>query len=766
MSPDTSLVPDLPPAPGEGTASWLRWAPLLLIAAAWLAHAGARQSTWVLDDARLVRDHELVAQGPAAIPRIFARSGTDDMVGRYGALTVSSFALEAPLWKQSDGTLSPGGFHLTNLLLHGLCVLLLFRVLLGAMPRRVVLAFAASVLFAVHPLASGTVTSLMGRSDLLAVLFALLTALAWRAWAGRHIAWLPVAAVAWLLALQASPVALGVPLVLYLLDRARRADDADADRHHGAPAGWARAAVLVFAVPLVVFLTTWSGVPPAGLDLPAQPVLERVGVGFEGLVRLVLAVVLPIGLRGDHSDEALPDTGYGVGTGAMIAIVVWALLTLFVLARRRTGVLPTSWLALSGLALPAFLVLPVGAPLELGFGYLVALPLFVAAGALAEALFAGRGAPVLSAGRGAPVSQGFALARGALVGALAIICLVGLTHREALGWRDDEAFHERLLDRNPQHVRAMVRLARAQRQSAEQLRSAAAQLPSDSPQRAAYLNLRLEALEKSAAWARRAVRHDLGRRSSEAWRELGFTLLAGDTTADALRALEMARNLDPVLRLPPAELLRTGSTARLRLAADTYYAIARCREALGEVGTSADGYLIAHQLDESNLVYLRKAGTSLCRDNRYAVGLRLLIEAKRRTVEPGARAELESIITKARRSARDIAARMISEGDAARQDKSDWRTAVARYEQATEVNPASARAWIWAGWARGHWFGDYVRADAHWKQAEALLTEGKVPKTNLDWRQLLDFRQRLAEQKADEDDEELGRRDHKKDEKK
>lgn len=737
MSNATPPQPEVASGPG-----WVRWAPVLIVLAAWIAHAGARQGTWVLDDVRLVRDNALVARGPAAVPHVFAKRDTDEMTARYGPLTVASFAFEAPLWRQSDGSLAPGGFHLTNLLLHGLSALLLFRFLLGLLPRRPGVAFAAALLFAVHPLHAGTVATLMGRRELLGVLFSLLTALAWRAWGGRRVAWVPVAALAWLVALQASPLVIGLPLVLWILDRARPPAGEEP------PARAAGAYVLVFAAPLAVFLATWSGIPVLDLDLPIQPALERVGVGFEGLARAALALLIPIGLRGDHSDEAVPLVGFEaspVGVVCAALACVLAVVAIVRALRGRAGLFSTAWLATLALAVPAFLVQPAGAALEGPFAYVVALPLFVAAGGIALALF--------RVAASSKASSSFVMARGALVAALAVIALVGLTHREALGWRDDEAFHERLLDRNPRHVRAMVRLVRAQRRIADELRARATTLPATSPERKAALKLRLEALEASAAWGRRAVKHELGRRSAEAWREVGYTRLERDLTAGALRALMTARTLDPFFQQPLDRQVGASSERRRTLAAELYFAMARCHEALGEGEKAADAYHAASRLEPDNLTYMRRAGASLCRVGRYAEGLRLLVTVRRRTQDPEQRKQLDTIIAGARRSARTLATRLVAEGESKQAD-GDMRAAVKLYERAIAMNPAYARAFIRAGWLRGMWFGGYEIAEAHFREAEKLLREAGVPDTDLDLRQLRDFRHELEKQKAEEEREE------------
>ena len=71
---------------------------------------------------------------------------------------------------------NPWGYHLVNLFLHsGVTILLFFvlRTILGRMPRGGFIAFVAAVLFAVHPIHTDAVTSIIGRSELLAAGFLL-----------------------------------------------------------------------------------------------------------------------------------------------------------------------------------------------------------------------------------------------------------------------------------------------------------------------------------------------------------------------------------------------------------------------------------------------------------------------------------------------------------------------------------------------------------------------------------------------------------------
>lgn len=82
-------------------------------------------------------------------------------------MVLLSLMIDALLW----GRDTPG-YHLTNVLLHGGCVMLLFRWLL-TLTARPLPAFLATLLYAVHPLLTETVVEVGFREDLLAAVFIL-----------------------------------------------------------------------------------------------------------------------------------------------------------------------------------------------------------------------------------------------------------------------------------------------------------------------------------------------------------------------------------------------------------------------------------------------------------------------------------------------------------------------------------------------------------------------------------------------------------------
>jgi tetratricopeptide (TPR) repeat protein len=72
--------------------------------------------------------------------------------------------------------LSPWGHHLTNVLLHGIAVLLLFHIL-HRQTKRLWLSFIATALFAIHPLRAESVAWVAERKDVLSACFALASVL-------------------------------------------------------------------------------------------------------------------------------------------------------------------------------------------------------------------------------------------------------------------------------------------------------------------------------------------------------------------------------------------------------------------------------------------------------------------------------------------------------------------------------------------------------------------------------------------------------------
>src|SRR5207244_2497355 len=119
-------------------------------------------------------DYQVVAVNPAIrtiAPLQVLKTpywGDKSESGIYRPLTIFSYSLEYPLWHRW-----PGGYRLTNLLLHtinGLLVFVVARGLLQSEPA----ACVASALYLAHPVHTEPVVGLTGRGELLAAMFFLL----------------------------------------------------------------------------------------------------------------------------------------------------------------------------------------------------------------------------------------------------------------------------------------------------------------------------------------------------------------------------------------------------------------------------------------------------------------------------------------------------------------------------------------------------------------------------------------------------------------
>lgn len=142
---------------------------LLLITLA--VYGNTLNNGFVWDDTSVIVNNPLLDK-LANIPQLFLSEDTiEESTGYYRPVTYISFALDRAVWG-----VNPTGFHITSLLLHMAVVLLFYRVIV-ALFKKEQLAFAAALIFALHPIAGETVNFLSARNTLLSAGFALLSLL-------------------------------------------------------------------------------------------------------------------------------------------------------------------------------------------------------------------------------------------------------------------------------------------------------------------------------------------------------------------------------------------------------------------------------------------------------------------------------------------------------------------------------------------------------------------------------------------------------------
>ncbi|MFO0933125.1 MAG: hypothetical protein U1E39_10505 [Planctomycetota bacterium] len=520
--PAPPLAPAGPPVPGGRRLP--PWMPLLVVAVAWAAQGGVLGNGFVWDDGILLRPSSPIARGFAAVPELFLGTwggAVGSELGLYRPIVSATLAVQAGLHGVGD----PFPFHLVNLLLHGLAAVLVLAVVHRVMPRRPVVSSTTALLFAAHPLHTGTVSWIVARGDLLATIFAALAFLVWTSRARLSADRALGAALLYLLACLSKEAALPLPAVLLLVDGAAAGGVRPALR-----ARWAGYVALTGALAVWVLLRTTAGDPAAVAangPFVARTLFERALVAAVVLVRMAAKVFVPAGLTGDASNDPvlwsatdLPMT-YALA-GAGVALLLGAVVVRAV--RGRAG-LASAWIAAFVLlALPVLQLVPIGAAFEDRYAYLPSVALLPFAGLGAERLLAAGPRRVVL---------------GLLVGVL--LALVPASWAVAATWRDDAAFDAALLDADPTHLRALDRTARRLLLEGLAAKDAADRTPATQPDRVAALHARRAAsVERAVRMLERARAHPRGERDASLLETLGdaYLLLPVRRDADAKAAYE------------------------------------------------------------------------------------------------------------------------------------------------------------------------------------------------------------------------------------
>ncbi|HYM13211.1 MAG TPA: tetratricopeptide repeat protein [Bryobacterales bacterium] len=379
-----------------------RWGVAAILALTLAAYAQTLASSFHFDDYAILADPVLIS--PGGWWRVFR-------LGQTRPLTYFTFWLNYRL-----GGAAPGGFHALSLALHLAAVLVAWSVF-----RRLLKpwgAFAATAIFALHPLQSEAVAYIFARATLLATLFCLL---AWRDWLdGRE--W---RAVVWfVVGLLAKEECVAFPVFLLGVDWLR-----GRWRRPAWPPLLAMLAAAIAAGARLLYVaahTSGAGIAHVQGVTRSSYLLTQPKVICEYL----LLFVCPIGQNFDHNMRVF--TGWNWPSLAALAALM-ALVAAAAWQRRTWGV----WL-LGALVLlaPSSSVIPLA---DLMFEHRLYLPLVslsVAAAWLLEKL-----------------------PRPAL--ALLALALAATTGVRARVWSSEETLWADAVAKSPYKVRPKLQLARA-----------------------------------------------------------------------------------------------------------------------------------------------------------------------------------------------------------------------------------------------------------------------------------------------------------------
>lgn len=266
----------------------------------------------------------------------------------YRPLTRMAFALEYAMWGSS-----PVGYHLINVLLHAVNTALVFGLILLLAGRRD-WAFAAALLFAVHPVHVEAVAWIKCRSELMAFLFGVIAFMAAVQGLrnGRRIAWMAVACVLLLAALLSKQTALGLAPVLtayaWMFAPAQRRRE------------W-----LLWTVPLWIVAAGYAALDRMVLSANEQEVMvngvvlngfQRAALVIESLFLYVKWLAIPLGYS-PHHDPSIPQSLAAWPWGKGVLLLLLAVAALCLAKARNWAGFALLWLLLA--LAPASNLLPI-----------------------------------------------------------------------------------------------------------------------------------------------------------------------------------------------------------------------------------------------------------------------------------------------------------------------------------------------------------------------------------------------------------------------
>lgn len=339
-SPQTSVVRTASENQGMGQRLYL----LLLIAAVVLVYSNSLRNAFTMDDGLyILRNPQVTA------PTIHGLFTPNQFSKVLRPLTFSTFAVN---WSAGRG--QPLAFHVVNLLLHAgvacLLFLLLRKLLVSA--EHGMLVFAAALLFAVHPIHTEAVTSIVGRAELLAAGFMI------AAWLLHLEDREPLSLICFVLALLSKESAVVfLPLVLV------------GDYAKGKFKSYFRY-TRIAGIALLYVAVLWKlqggrfgtgAISKMDNPLASIPALWRILNALHVAWKYVALQVYPASLSCDYSFNQIPvyfdlrhTLPWGVATFAAIGAWIWAA------RKRKNGLLLAGGIYLFGFAATSNVLMPVG----------------------------------------------------------------------------------------------------------------------------------------------------------------------------------------------------------------------------------------------------------------------------------------------------------------------------------------------------------------------------------------------------------------------
>ncbi len=148
---------------------WYPFFPFLIFTIACLQYVNTCSNDYAWDDALVIRDNAATQKGLAGIKDIWTKPVYIPQRNIYRPIPQTTFALGQHFFGDQ-----PSIGHAVNVLLYGICCMLLFITLQRLLPDyHIAFALLASLLFVVHPVHTEVVANIKSRDEILALIFSL-----------------------------------------------------------------------------------------------------------------------------------------------------------------------------------------------------------------------------------------------------------------------------------------------------------------------------------------------------------------------------------------------------------------------------------------------------------------------------------------------------------------------------------------------------------------------------------------------------------------
>ena len=418
-----------------------RWFVVAIACAAILPHLGALANGFVFDDQAVIVNNPAVTG--FNLHALWTEPYWPHFAGTnlFRPLTSTSYALA---WAIGGG--KAWVFVAMNLILHAAVTLAALSLLGRVLPRRPGMALASLLLFAVHPIHVEAVVGIVGRAELLAALFSLLSYCLWLDAERDRSGVRSLAAVGlWVLALLSKEGAMGLPLLLLAHRTGLLAPRSPSRRLRMVDLAWPVGLALVILL-RVSALGSLAAPHPSSIDNPLAPLdpLRR-ALGAGGILgRQLLQLLLGTGFSADYGYLEVT-AGPRLYAAGMLTLIGLGLGLAFALTRGRKS--PEGW----GIAFFfAFWVVTSNLVLPIGTVQADRLLYFPLLGLLVVAVSAANRIPLRLVGR-------YVLPIVLTVSAAS--CFAVRSALRTREWRDDRTLFEAAVRETPRSLKARSNLA-------------------------------------------------------------------------------------------------------------------------------------------------------------------------------------------------------------------------------------------------------------------------------------------------------------------